>query len=221
MAQLEIAVTALDDARRAVEGGAHSLELLRDLPNGGLTPDPALVSSVLAAVPIPAHVIIRPHARGFVYDETDIAQILRDAVQFAKMGAASIVFAAVTSDNALDIPLIIRVAQAVAPTPVTVHRALDGCADPDAALRTLVGVVPRVLTSGPAPNAWEGRDTTARWVRDYGQHFEFVLSGGITVEQMPELVKTTRAHVFHLGSAARINDAVDINRVRQLRALVR
>jgi copper homeostasis protein len=219
MALLEIAVTSLEDAQRAEEGRADNLELLRDLPNGGLTPPAAFVRAVLDTVTIPAHVIVRPHTRDFRYDEAEIAEILRDAQTFAQMGAASIVFGAVTTENELDIYLIRRVAEAIAPTPVTVHRALDGCANPDAALQALVGIVPRILTSGPAPSAWEGREDTRRWVQEY-PNFEFVLSGGIRMEQLAELSATTHAHVYHLGGAAHTDDAVDVEKVKRLREIL-
>ena len=219
MALLEIAVTSIDDAQRAEEGRADRLELLRDLPNGGLTPPTAFVRAVLAMVAIPAHVIVRPHARDFRYDDAEIAEILRDAKTLARIGAASIVFGAVTADNSLDIDLIRRVAEAITPTPVTVHRALDGCANPDAALQALVGIVPRILTSGSAPNAWEGREDTRRWVQEFPD-FEFVLSGGIRMEQLAELSATTHAHVYHLGGAARTDDAVDVEKVKRLREIL-
>lgn len=220
MFKLEIAVTSVEDARHAVEGGAASVEVSRDLPNGGLTPPTDVLRAILTNVTIPVHVIVRPHARDFHYTEPEIDEILRDAQTFAQLGAASIVFGAVTADNHLDIALIKRVADAVSPVPVTAHRALDGCADPDAALTALIGIVPRVLTSGPARNAWDGREATRQWVAQYGQHFEFVLSGSIRPEQLVELSTTTRAPVYHIGSAARTNDSVDPEKVKHLRQIL-
>lgn len=216
MFQLEIAATSFEDAIKAVEGGADSIEVSRDLSNGGLTPSVEVIRAILAEVSIPVYVIVRPHARDFRYTESEIAEILHDSRLFAQMGVASIVFGAVTADNQLDIMLIQRVAEAAAPTPLTVHRALDGCADPEAALKALIGVVPRILTSGPAPNAWDGHEVTRRWVEHYGRHFQFVLSGSIRLEQLAEL-KATRAPVYHIGGAARTDDVVDPAKVRRLR----
>jgi copper homeostasis protein len=113
--------------------------------------------------------------------------------------------------------MIRQVADAISPTPVTAHRALDGSTDPESALKSLIGIVPRVLTSGPAPNAWEGRETTRRWVQAYGRHFQFVLSGGIRLEQLSELHAVTNAPVYHIGGAARTDDVVDPGKVRLLR----
>jgi copper homeostasis protein len=217
MFQLEIAVTSLEDALHAVEGGADSLELLRNLPDGGLTPPLELVRNLLAKVKVPVNVIVRPHARSFSYSDAEIVEILRDAKAIAQIGAASIVFGAVNADNHLDLSLIQHVAEAIRPTPITIHRALDGCADPEIALTGLIGIVPRILTSGPAANAWDGREVTRRWVEQYGQHFQFTLSGGIRLEQLVELAATTHAQVYHIGGAARTDDAVDRTKVKQLR----
>ena len=221
MPELEIAVTSLQDALHAVEGGADSIEVLRDLPNGGLTPSPELAASILADFSIPVNVIVRPHARGFHYSREEVEIILRDAQRFAELGAASIVFGAVTADNHLDIALIKQIAEAIAPTAVTVHRALDDSAAPEVSLQALVGLVPRILTAGPAPSAWEGREVTRSWVERYGQHFRFALSGGIRLDQLSELAQTTRAQVYHVGGAARTDDAVDVDKVRRLREALR
>lgn len=221
MPQLEIAVTSLEDALRAVEGGADSVEVLRDLPNGGLTPSLDLARGILASVSIPVNVIVRPHARGFHYSAEDIDLILDDVRQLAGLGVASIVFGAVTAENNLDIALIRQVSEAAAPVPVTVHRALDGSATPDISLSALIGIVPRILTSGPAPNAWEGREVTRAWVERYRQHFQFVLSGGIRLEQLSELATITRAQAYHIGGAARSGDVVDVDKVRRLREALR
>jgi copper homeostasis protein len=221
MPQLEIAVTSLEDALCAVKGGADSVEVSRDLKNDGLTPPVSLVQSILARVDIPVHVIVRPHARSFHYSDADIREILRDARTFAAMGVASIVFGALREDGHLDIDLIKKVAFTVDPVPVTVHRALDVCADSEAALKALVNLVPRILTSGPAKNAWDGREVTRRWVEEYGQYFQFVLSGGIRLEQLAELAATTHAPVYHIGGAARTEDTVELEKVKRLQEALR
>ena len=221
MPQLEIAVTSLEDALWAAAGGADSHEVLVDLPNGGLTPPTDLVRAVLANLSVPVNVIVRPHARDFHYSDTEFDEILRDARTFAQMGAASIVFGAVTAENHLDIDAIRQVADAIAPTPVTIHRALDGSTDPETALQSVIGIVPRILTSGPAPNAWEGRHVTRQWVERFGQHFEFVISGGISLEQLAELHAITRAPAYHIGGAARTGHSLDVAKVKRLKEALR
>lgn len=220
MPQLEIAVTTLADAVAAQDGGADSIEISHDLSVGGLTPDIDLVRRIRDAVQIGINVMIRPHARDFVYTESEIEAITDAARRLAETGIDGVVFGALTPEGFLDLALIAQVAQAAIPLPVTVHRALDASHEPEQALDALYGIVPRVLTAGPAPSAWEGRATLAQWVSDYGDRLRFVISGGLTAKQMPEMLATVGAPEYHFGSAARTGAAVDATKVGALRALL-
>ncbi len=219
--RLEIAVTSLQDALNAQAGGADSIEISRDLALDGLTPALDLIQAVRDAVQIEVNVIVRPHPRDFVYTPAEAALILEQTRAISRAGIDGIVFGAQTAAGHLDIALIQRVVDAANGLPVTVHRALDSSLEPEKALDALVGVVPRVLTSGPAANAWEGRAGLRQWVQDYGQHFSFVASGGLKSEQLATYAAYVQAHEYHLGSAARGDDGVQAEKVRQLRDLLK
>lgn len=218
MPNLEIAALTLQDVLNAQAGGANSVEISHDLSVGGLTPAFDLVRRARDAANIDIYVMIRPHARSFHYDQQDIDAILDNARTLAQTGIQGVVFGAVTPENRLDLALIAEVARAAAPLPVTVHRALDLSIEPEQALAGLVGIAPRVLTAGPAPTAWEGRAALAHWVAAYGTKLRFVVSGGLKIEHIPEMLRTVHAHEYHFGSAARADHAVAIDRVRALRA---
>lgn len=220
MPQLEIAALSLEDAVAAQRGGADSIEISRDLSVGGLTPDFDLVRRARDAVQIDIHVMIRPHARSFVYAEREIDSIVEDASVLTQTGITGIVFGALTPDRHLDLALIRQVAEVAAPLPVTVHRALDESAEPERALEKLVGIVPRVLTAGPAPTAWEGRAALAQWTHTFGDQFRFVISGGLKPEHLPDMLATVQAHAYHFGGAARTSGVVDVDKVRTLRTLL-
>lgn len=220
MPRLEIATTTLQDALHAQAGGADSIEISYNLAAGGLTPSLELIESTRAAVSIEVNVIVRPHDRDFIYTPDEIDRILEDTRAIIRTGVDGIVFGAQTATGHLDLELMRRVADAAEGIPVTLHRAIDSSREPEKALEALVGIVPRVLTSGPAPTAWEGRDGLHRWVRDYGQHFSFVASGGLKLAQLAAYAAQVGAHEYHLGSAARSADRVDTALVRQLRAIV-
>lgn len=220
MAQLEIAALTLADALAAQDGGADSIEISRDLSVGGLTPDFDLVRRIRDGVQIAVHVMIRPHARSFHYTPDEIDAILGDARRLAETGIDGVVFGALTPDRRLDIDLIRRVAAAATPLPLTVHRALDESVEPERALEALIGVVPRVLTGGPALNAWDGRAALSRWVRAYGDRLHFVVSGGLKPEHLADMLASVQAATYHFGSAARSGGAVDVVKVRALRELL-
>ena len=217
---LEIGVTTLNDARRAAEGGAQTLEIFENLALGGLTPPLETVKAIREAVSLPLRVMIRLYAESFVYTPAEAETMLKQIETVKSVGVDGIVFGALTQDGFLDIPLIQTISQAAAPLPVTVHRALDVSREPDAALERLHGMVSRILTSGPAATAWEGRETLRRWVQTHSTYFRFASSGGITLEQLPELVRVTNANEFHIGGAARTNGVVVVEKVRRLRQVL-
>jgi copper homeostasis protein len=217
-ALLEIAATTVADAQRAQTGGAHSIEISQNLAAGGLTPPFERVQQIRDAVTLEIHVILRPHARDFTYSPAEIAVILAEAGRLAKIGVDGVVFGAHTPDHELDVDLIQAVKEAASPLTLTVHRALDTCAHPDHALQALVGSVPRILTSGPADNAWSGRHNLRRWRETYD--FHFVASGGLRMDQLADYATLVQVQAYHFGRAARTDDAVDVAKVRQLAEII-
>ncbi len=218
MPKLEIAAVSLEDVLNAEKGGANSVEISHDLSVGGLTPAFDLVRRACDAARIDIHVMLRPRPGDFLYTPREIDQILDDARKLAQTGIQGVVFGALTPANRLDLALIAQVATLVAPLPVTVHRALDYSLEPEQALAGLVGIAPRVLTGGPAPTAWEARAKLGQWVSAYAEQLRFVISGGLKIEQMPDMLEDVRAHEYHFGSAARTGNTVAVKKVRALHA---
>jgi copper homeostasis protein len=214
---LEIAVTSRLDAVNAAAGGAASVEISRDLHLGGLTPALEVVAAVREAIRLPVYVLIRDHARDFCYTPAELEAMLKAIGQVKRLGVEGVVFGALTPDGALDLRAMRAVAQAAHPMTVTLHRALDSCRNPQVALSRLTGFIPRLLTAGPAPTAWEGRAAMSQWVAQFGNHYEFVSSGGLTLAQLPAFVAQVRPHVVHLGGAARHDGVVHPALVAALR----
>lgn len=220
MSQLEIAITTLEDALEAQAGGADSIEISHDLSVGGLTPPLDLVRQIRDAVTMRVYVIVRPHARDFVYTPAEIDLILSDTAALAQTGIDGIVFGAHLPDRRIDTDRIRQVVHTANGLPVTLHRALDECAEPEAALEALRGIVPRVLTSGPAATAWDGRDGLRRWIDIFGGDFHFVAAGSLKIEFLANYAAYVQADGYHFGSAARSNGTVDREKVRQIRSLL-
>lgn len=216
MVKLEIAVTTLEDAVRAAAGGVNSVELSYDLARDGLTPSIDLVKAVQDAIDVDLHVMVRPHDRDFVYVGDEIDLILEQAQIFSEIGVTGIVFGAQKAHGELDVDLIKRVAEVVKNAQVTVHRAIDLCVNPEAGLTELKGIVDRVLTSGPARSAWEGREGLKEWLSQFGEVFRFVAAGSITLETIREIASYTGVQECHSSSAARTNGVVDAEKVQQL-----
>jgi hypothetical protein len=70
------------NARQARACGIDRLEAVASIEVGGLTPDETVLRGILAAG-VPTMVMLRPHARSFVYDEADMRAVF-DAIAMAR-----------------------------------------------------------------------------------------------------------------------------------------
>jgi copper homeostasis protein len=214
MPNLEIIASTLEDALAAVEGGADSLELCIALEQDGLTPPLATVKAIRDAVDIPLNVLLRPHAKSFVYTEAEIEAMFEELQSLKAIGIHTIVFGAQTSEGKINIPLVESFAKAA---PLTLHRAIDTCTNPEEALDSLKTVLRRLLSSGTANSAWEGRFQLKAWHEAYGNSFTLAIASKVNLETIAALVKEIGAPEYHVGNAARSNGKVDIEKVRALK----
>ncbi|WP_323119694.1 copper homeostasis protein CutC [Burkholderia alba] len=203
---LEVIATTVSDARVAAREGADRLELVTAMGEGGLTPSIGLIEAVIAAVPIPVNVIVRPHSRSFVYDADELRVIERDVRAAVAAGAHGIVFGMLDARGDVDLGALERIADAAGGNPLTFHRAFDVARDLNAAFDTLLRVpaVTSVLTSGGHRSALDGRDVIARLARRAAGTPCTVLAGaGLTVEALGEFVRATGVRAVHVGSGVR------------------
>ena len=138
-------------------------------------------------------------AEDFIYNEADLRQMIDDIEYCKSVGAAGIVIGALTPEGAIDRAAMRRLIAAAGPLPVTFHRAYDVCtADPYIALDQIIALgCTRLLTSGQAPTAWDGRNVLALLVRRAGRRLTVMPGSGVTPDNLPALVAATQASEFH------------------------
>lgn len=195
---VEAAVESLDDALAAVEGGADRLELCADLGVGGLTPAPALVSSVLERVDVPVFVMIRPRGGSFVYSPAELDLMQRDIESMRELGVDGIVVGVLDARGAVDSRRMAPLVAATSGLPVTFHRAFDRARDLGDALESLIDLrIERVLTSGGAPDALAGADVLSDLVAQAGDALVVMAGGGIREHNVREIVEVSGVHEVH------------------------
>lgn len=222
---LEVIATSAEDVLRANAGGADRIELCANLREGGLTPDEPLIETAVRTSRIPVHVLVRPHSRSFVYDETDLRAIRR-SISFAKQaGAAGVVIGALTPERRVDKRALRSMLGDAAGLNVTFHRAFDESRDLDEALADVLAFpqVNRLLTSGGANRVLEAVDKIAKLRRETRDTHLTVLAGaGLTVDAISDFVRGTRVSEIHLGRGVRegmsADRPVDAETVRQAKA---
>ena len=100
--KLEVIATNIDDVRAAAAYGAHRIELVTGIAEGGLTPSLGLIEQAVRVSAIPVQVMVRPHSQSFRYGRGDVAVMRRDIAAIRDCGAAGIVTGALTADGQVD-----------------------------------------------------------------------------------------------------------------------
>ena len=222
---LEVIATTVADAMAAARGGADRLELITAMGEGGLTPSIGMIEAVVAAVPIPVNVIVRPHSRSFVYEADDFAVMLRDVRAARLAGANAVVIGMLTASREVDRDGLLRVVDVADGMPITFHRAFDDARDLHEALDVLLEVdaVTNVLTSGGKGSVLDAVDEVSALVARAAQSHCTVLAGaGLTVDRVAGFVRATRVEAVHFGSGVRdvAVGSVCEGKVREVRGLL-
>ncbi len=200
---VEVAIDAVAGATAAAVAGAGRLELCHDLDAGGLTPSLGLFDAVRAAVRLPVFVMIRPRPGDFLFDQGELAVMLRDVAHLRAAGADGVVTGALRADGAIDADAMGALLAAAGHLPVTCHRAFDLCADAATTLDALASLgVARVLTSGQAANALAGAAVIRACVQRADGRLVVMAGGGVRDHNVRELLDRTGVREVHLSAPA-------------------
>jgi len=203
MPLLEIAAASIASAVAAQEGGADRVELCANLREGGTTPSYGTLTEVRKRLRIPIHVLIRPRGGDFLYDEAEVAVMLSDIAACLQTGVDGVVIGALDADGDVDLALCRRLVAAAGPLDVTFHRAFDAARDRTQALEAIVSLgCRRVLTSGGAASAPLGADALAQLVRQSGGRVAIMAGGGVTPENVRDLVTRSGVGECHASAGA-------------------
>lgn len=205
---LEVIALDAEDARRAVDGGAQRIELVSGMEFAGFCPALETVEAVRAAVDVPVRVMLRLREDFAIGGRTGEAAISAAARRLAEAGAEEFVLGWLNAEGAVDLEAIERVRAAWGELPFTFHKAIDQCADRDAAyaaVRTLPGVDTVLTSGGPFP-AGQGVDVLAREAARESalgaQGLRILVGGGLKLADVPGL-QAVGLRDFHVGSAVR------------------
>lgn len=216
---LEVAAFDPASALDAARAGAGRVELCRAPEAGGLTPPLDWVRTVAEAVEVPVMGMVRPHADGWTFTAEEHAAMREAARRVIEAGATGVVWGALRADGTVDAPALRALVDAVAPHPVTVHRAFDAARDLGEALDAITEAgAARVLTGGGPGRAIDHADRLAALVRRAGDAVAVMPGGGVRAGHVAELVRQTGTREVHSGASAPGSVRVDPAEVRRLRA---
>ena len=209
---LEVIALDVRDARAAVDGGAHRIELVSGMEWAGVCPALETVEQVRAAVDVPVRVMLRLREDFSIGGPEGAAAIGAIARRLREAGAAEFVLGWLDEKNAVDLDALERVRDSWAGLPFTFHKAIDQVTDREAAyaaIRLLPGADTVLTSGGPFPAgrglevlAAEAAREAALGVDGAGPALKILVGGGLKLADVPAL-RAAGLRDFHVGSAVR------------------
>ena len=198
---LEICIDGVASAKAAAAGGADRVELCANLPEGGTTPSAGMIRSVRAAFSGGLMVIIRPRGYDFLYSGDEMEVMLHDIRAARDLGADGVVIGCLTAEGRVDKERCARLIEAAGPLDITFHRAFDMTRDLSEALEDIIALgIRRVLSSGGKPDVPSGAGNLAGLVKQAAGRISIMPGGGVTEDNIAEIVKATGAREAHLSA---------------------
>lgn len=204
---LEVCIDNLESLQNAISGGATRIELCSSLALGGLTPSYGLMKKAIQYSPIPIYAMIRPRQGDFLYDSADMECMLEDIFTAKSIGLQGVVFGVLKANGDIDIDLATQLINASNGLGITFHRAIDQCSNYQQAIETIAELgCERILTSGLAANAYDGRDIIAKMVKQANGRFSIMAGAGINANNIDDIVASTGVREVHLsGKTTRLS----------------
>ncbi|APS38484.1 copper homeostasis protein CutC [Salegentibacter sp. T436] len=194
----EACVENLEQAFIAEQNGADRIELCADLGLEGLTPSRELILSVKSQLNIPVHVMIRPRAGDFVYNNVEIKQMGSDIAFCKEAGVDGVVLGILKEDKTINIDAVEKLAAIGKPMKFVFHKAIDETPAILESVKSLrdSGVVNGILTSGGENTAAEGILQLKKVIALAGD-MEVICAGKITSENLEELHREINTKAYH------------------------
>ena len=201
-------------AALAEEGGAHRVELCRDLAADGLTPGDDLLRETRAACGLPIFAMVRPRPGDFRCSAAELDRMEREIDRLRDAGADGLVLGVLDDRGSVDARALERLVARAAGLPVTFHRAFDRAPDARSALDTLIDLgLARVLTSGGAPTALEGADLLAELVERAAGRIVVLPGGNVRAGNAAELSRRTGASELHSSAGGEAGIAHEVHAI--------
>ncbi|HUE82650.1 MAG TPA: copper homeostasis protein CutC [Pyrinomonadaceae bacterium] len=200
---LEVIAESVADALEAERGGAHRLELVRDLGVGGLTPSLEVVRNIVGSVSLPVRVMLRERIDYDGGDDSDRRRLCALAAQVSELPVDGLVLGFL-SGGRVDLEFTARLLRCAPNLKATFHHAFEEV-EPFEAIQKLKTLkqVDRILTSG-GRGEWPLKiEKLVRYQRAAGPEIRILVGGGLDIERIKLLLQKTDLQEFHVGRSVR------------------
>lgn len=216
---LEIIGMSIEDAKAIEYCGANRIELVSALTEGGLTPSFSMIEKVVNSVDIPVNVMIRNHAKSFIYSEHDLEVMQKDIELVKSLGANGIVIGVLGDDRKIDEVGLEKLLESVSNIDVTFHKAIDETNVLESVEKlNKYNKITNILTAGGTKNILENINNIKYMIEK--SKFNILLGGGLNFDNILEIRELTKTTDFHFGTAVRVDKSpfgeIDTKKLSQL-----
>lgn len=211
--KLEICAANIQSALAAQEGGAHRIELVDNLFEGGTTPSYATIRKAMELLTIDIMVMIRPRGSDFCYSDLEYDIMKKDIEVCRELGVKGVVFGILNTDGTVDSNRTRELTELARPLEVTFHRAFDVTRDPYEALETIIDCgVDRILTAGQKNTVPEGIELVTSLIRKAGGRIRIMPGSGIHEDNIIGIRNRTKAGEFHLTARVPVESVMQFRK---------
>ena len=200
MISLEVCANSTQSAIEGQKGGAIRIELCDNLTEGGTTPSLSQIEKSRQLIDIQLNILIRPREGDFLYNNLEFEIMKQDIHHCGKVGCDGVVFGILNPDGTIDKKRnkeLVEISHKYGMN-VTFHRAFDRSKDLFSSLEDIIELgCDHILTSGGKKTAPEGKDILKKLIEQAGERIVIMPGGGITENNIQELVKYTGLKEFH------------------------
>lgn len=208
MITLEVCANSTQSAIEGQKGGATRIELCANLSEGGTTPSLSQIEKTIEYTDIQLNILIRPRSGDFLYSDLEFEIMKQDVHHCGQAKCDGVAFGILNSNGTVDMErnkILVTIAHQYGMS-VTFHRAFDRCANLSKSLEDIIELgCDRILTSGGAATAPEGKDAIKQLINQADKRIIVMPGGGITEENIAELVQCTGLKEFHGSFSKRHN----------------
>lgn len=219
---LEVIACSVEDAIEAEKGGADRLEVIRGFEAGGYTPSLDLVREIRDTVGLPLRVMLREAACYGLTEVITVEKLCCVANELNGMKLDGVVLGFLRSRD-VDFELTQKILGCAPDLKATFHHAFEDAKDKTAAIRAIKRMpqIDKILSHGGYGSPAIRVENMREYAMSAGPEIQILAGGRVDLEMIRELRLSTPIREFHVGSAARRNGKVSLDRVRELSEAVR
>jgi copper homeostasis protein len=201
--KIELCAASFEAIKLAKEFNVDRIELCQNLEQGGLTPSVGLIDYALSTG-LETHVLIRPRAGGFCYNEDEFLIMLREIEYCKKIGAHGVVVGVLSEKNEINSEQMERISDISGNLQVTFHRAFDDTIEWKRSMEMLINYgVARILTSGVSRNVDSGFVVLKEMVKFAKGRIEIMAGGGVNAANVQKIAQEINPDAIHFSGTSK------------------